>query len=626
MSITGFAQEGKWKKVQKLNTLEQYQKFLSKYPDSEFFGQAKQKIIEIEFNNTNASNTISGYKIFIDTYPENNKYLEEAKKSLLELEFENAKNLNTVEAYTNFIDTYPENNKYLEEAKKSLLEREFEKAKNLNTVEAYTNFIDTYKGSKYTNDAETLLKKVELEEVIASLSTLKDINKFIIENPGHKFETEIENHKKDFIFNYLKEENTLAAYSNHLKLFEGTDRYETVKKAFLQQLSKELNDTLSFELLQLASKHFPDEAIYKKSLTNYETTLYDEAKAEIHFNFGGLLNAQNNYLQLYPEGKYSMTVKAQQTKYKNLKNTLIENKKVILISTQLNVIKGSGSGFGQGMGRLEQTIAMITLLSDFFRLTNKLRYFSNTNNGYYLCFVNNDHFDFIRNETPNNALWLIVDYTYRIYPGNNEKKTSITFRTPGAETNWTDTTIKENIDELPALKVNNRSGKIDDKYFKISYLSNNLEITEEKALNLSRVKGFDDVPYDNSLLSKADELLRNEKYTELDALIPKLKYPISKASVNFMIAKELYVKNKPEYSQYLNNLIIQSALINNKVNIYTSVYMLVMWHLMNDMNSEAYKFVNEVKTKLNENPDISADSKESLNKIFKQLEELIYEN
>lgn len=47
-SITCFSQEGKWKKAQKINTIESYQEFIDKYPQSEFYEDAKLKIIDLE--------------------------------------------------------------------------------------------------------------------------------------------------------------------------------------------------------------------------------------------------------------------------------------------------------------------------------------------------------------------------------------------------------------------------------------------------------------------------------------------------------------------------------------------------------------------------------------------------
>ena len=90
IAFTCYSQEGKWKKATKKNTIESYQKFLSKFPESEFSDDAKQKIIEIEFVLAESTNTITGYKYFLETY-EKNDYSEEALRNLIALEFKQAK-------------------------------------------------------------------------------------------------------------------------------------------------------------------------------------------------------------------------------------------------------------------------------------------------------------------------------------------------------------------------------------------------------------------------------------------------------------------------------------------------------------------------------------------------------
>lgn len=83
LSISCFPQKGKWEKVQKNNTIESYQEFLDNYPRSEFFDDAKQKLIELEYENALSKNTLKSYKDFLNKY-KGNKY-----RSDLELEAKN---------------------------------------------------------------------------------------------------------------------------------------------------------------------------------------------------------------------------------------------------------------------------------------------------------------------------------------------------------------------------------------------------------------------------------------------------------------------------------------------------------------------------------------------------------
>lgn len=85
ISITCFSQKGKWKKAQEINTIESYQKFLDKYPDSEFTEDAKINLIDLEYDKSIKTNTIEAYNDFLNKYPKNHhKYDVNERLSKLE--------------------------------------------------------------------------------------------------------------------------------------------------------------------------------------------------------------------------------------------------------------------------------------------------------------------------------------------------------------------------------------------------------------------------------------------------------------------------------------------------------------------------------------------------------------
>ncbi len=49
LSLNVFSQNGRWKKVRKINTLETYENFLEKYPDSKYRDSAFELIDSINF-------------------------------------------------------------------------------------------------------------------------------------------------------------------------------------------------------------------------------------------------------------------------------------------------------------------------------------------------------------------------------------------------------------------------------------------------------------------------------------------------------------------------------------------------------------------------------------------------
>jgi hypothetical protein len=103
-----------WEKATKENTIEAYNNFLTKHPESKYNEIAKQKIEEMEFNKVSTENTLEAYKSFLIKYPKG-QFSETAKQKLKEfeeIEWQNAEKTNTVEAYRAYLSKYPENERF----------------------------------------------------------------------------------------------------------------------------------------------------------------------------------------------------------------------------------------------------------------------------------------------------------------------------------------------------------------------------------------------------------------------------------------------------------------------------------------------------------------------------------
>lgn len=78
-----------YNKARELNTIEAYEEFIQKYPDSELANEAKKRIEELEaskkdFETAKTKNTIESYNVFIVKYPES-EYVKEAKLKIREI-------------------------------------------------------------------------------------------------------------------------------------------------------------------------------------------------------------------------------------------------------------------------------------------------------------------------------------------------------------------------------------------------------------------------------------------------------------------------------------------------------------------------------------------------------------
>jgi len=70
--------KGDWQKALRKDTIEAYEKFLQKHPDSEFTNEAKQRVDKLRFDEALQKDELPYYEKFVENYPES-RFLPEAK-------------------------------------------------------------------------------------------------------------------------------------------------------------------------------------------------------------------------------------------------------------------------------------------------------------------------------------------------------------------------------------------------------------------------------------------------------------------------------------------------------------------------------------------------------------------
>jgi len=108
-----------------------------------------------QYKNAKKLNTIEGYEEFIGKFPES-KYISEFKDSLRVLYYKKARNANTVEACENFLKIYPEG-KYVSDIKQLLLDLRYHEAIRIATNDVLKKFLKDYPNSQYSNEIKKLL-------------------------------------------------------------------------------------------------------------------------------------------------------------------------------------------------------------------------------------------------------------------------------------------------------------------------------------------------------------------------------------------------------------------------------------------------------------------------------------
>ena len=107
-----------WESAEKLNTIEAYNEFLSKHPQSKFVETARQKIDGLTWDRTVKDGTIEAYQEFLSEYPQS-KFVETARQKMEELIWNKASKENTIEAYQRFLNEHPQN-KFADSAKEKI--------------------------------------------------------------------------------------------------------------------------------------------------------------------------------------------------------------------------------------------------------------------------------------------------------------------------------------------------------------------------------------------------------------------------------------------------------------------------------------------------------------------------
>jgi outer membrane protein assembly factor BamD (BamD/ComL family) len=170
-----------WEIVKKANNLVAYESFISKYPNSSYANESKQKIEEIEYQKENEfwrkienQNTVQSYKQYLSKYP-NGHFVNQAENAIIDLErakenssWNIARNTNTISSYKSYLSKYPygEFRISAEEKIKEIKIQEEEKAwRNANTISDYKKYLKDYPYGKYVNDVEKRIIDLEVDNV-----------------------------------------------------------------------------------------------------------------------------------------------------------------------------------------------------------------------------------------------------------------------------------------------------------------------------------------------------------------------------------------------------------------------------------------------------------------------------
>ncbi|MCF8255604.1 MAG: hypothetical protein K9J84_13590 [Bacteroidia bacterium] len=229
LAITGFSQEKKWKKANEANTIESYQKFLSKYPDSEFSSLAKEGIIKLDYEDACERNSISAYEKFLKKHSDS-KYHDDVNQRIKQISEE-------IEA----------RKRRQEAADKKILD---DLAMN-NSIAAYHEYICKNQNHHLVGQIKQIISEMysELVDSLKSEGIVKDFSSF----PVDKFKA------KDIIGGFILSDVSFAAIlsgngvvNNTSKNFYGLkDPEEYIEKLLKDQQQSYNHVNAKFQVVPL---------------------------------------------------------------------------------------------------------------------------------------------------------------------------------------------------------------------------------------------------------------------------------------------------------------------------------------------------------------------------------------
>jgi len=225
--------EMKYKRTERKNTIEAYEKFLRKYPNNnEYSFIASIKKDSLAYVKAKHINTIKAYEEYKLNYS-NGKYIIDAKNSVEKLYFENAIQTNTKKSYHQYLLIYPKG-QYSVEANDKIEDLCYDEAKISKTIYLYEMYLSLYPNGRYKIKASFALDELYYHQIIQT-NTIESCNNYLKKFPNGKYYEQVVIRKKEMILLNI-EKMSNASGVEKLAVNRWKQMNENSRKAFLQIL------------------------------------------------------------------------------------------------------------------------------------------------------------------------------------------------------------------------------------------------------------------------------------------------------------------------------------------------------------------------------------------------------
>jgi outer membrane protein assembly factor BamD (BamD/ComL family) len=215
-------------------SIDAYQEFQNKYPESQYKEQIKSGIAKIEFETAVNQKSVQALNIYIAKYP-NSVYRIQAKNAIEEIEVSTALQSNSIDSLNKYLLKYPKN-AALNEFKRKIEENDYLKAKEANEIKAYIAFLKKYPDGYFSKEVSMILEKFAYDQIRDSRDK-NQYEKHLQEYPEGHFSKDAKNRINDIsMYEKAKSEDWYSDYRKYLNQFpnglfktEATERMEWLK-------------------------------------------------------------------------------------------------------------------------------------------------------------------------------------------------------------------------------------------------------------------------------------------------------------------------------------------------------------------------------------------------------------
>jgi hypothetical protein len=198
--------ESRFRMAKQKDTIEDYEKFVKKYPASSYSDEARSRLEQLKdekaFKEVEAKNTTAAYRDFVQKYP-NSRFIEVVKKRIDESDeeaFVRTWGIGTIQAIEGFRESYPES-KCIPIAADGI---EFLKTVESGKLEAYSGFIKAYPNNPFVLVARASFPILWLGETLGKVGVIINIGE-IVNFKGILKGYETEEEAREKVFRKLKE-------------------------------------------------------------------------------------------------------------------------------------------------------------------------------------------------------------------------------------------------------------------------------------------------------------------------------------------------------------------------------------------------------------------------------------